>query len=210
MPAVKVFVRIGAVVVLIAVLFVAYIVILVWHGSTLDEAEPGADAILVLGAAQYNGTPSPVLRARLDHAADLWKEKFAPVIVVTGGRAPGDVSTEASASAAYLASKGVPDSAVLREVQGRTSWQSLQASARFLHERGIERVILVSDAFHNARIAAMARSVGLEPMVSPTRTSPITGREQLPYLAKEVVALTLGKAFGFSRVASIEKSFESG
>lgn len=204
------FVRFGVIVAVLAVLYVFYIAFLVWHQSTVDDAEMGSDAIVVLGAAQYNGVPSPVLRARLDHAADLWREGYAPVVVVTGGKMPGDVSTEASASAAYLASKGVPDGSVLREVQGRTSWESLQASARFLHERDIEKVILVSDSFHNARIETMAEAVGLEPSVSATRTSPITGRDRLPYVAKEVVSLSLGKLFGFARVASMEKSFSAG
>jgi uncharacterized SAM-binding protein YcdF (DUF218 family) len=201
--------RFAMVVAVAVVLFAAWIVALVWHGASTDNAEPGADAIVVLGAAQYNGVPSPVLRARLDHAADLWKQKYAPVVVVTGGKAPGDTSTEASASARYLMSKGIPDSAIWREVQGRTSWQSLQASARFMHNRNVEKVILVSDSFHNARISAMAGDLGLDAEVSATTTSPIVGRERLPYLLKEVGALGAGKLLGFSRVASIEHSFAS-
>jgi uncharacterized SAM-binding protein YcdF (DUF218 family) len=151
-----------------------------------------------------------VLKARLDHAAELWNNKFAPVIVVTGGRVPGDANTEAGASAVYLGRKGVPDSAILREVQGRNSWESLQASARFLHDRNISKVILVSDSFHNARILAMSKAVGLDPQVSATTTSPIEGSERIPYLAKEVTALSLGRALGFSRVAGLEKNFAAG
>lgn len=202
--------RLSVVVMAVLLLYVSYIVFTVWHQAGVDDARKGSDAIVVLGAAQFNGVPSPVLRARLDHAAQLWKAGYAPVIVVTGGKIPGDVSTEASASAAYLGSKGVPDASVLREVQGRTTWQSLQASARFLRERNIETVILVSDSFHNARSRAMASDVGLEPMVSATSTSPITGVERLPYLAKEVVALGAGEALGFSRVASLERNFAAG
>lgn len=186
-----------------------YIGMLVWQGLSADNRRP-ADAIVVLGAAQYNGRPSPVLRARLDHAADLYEEGLAPKIVVTGGSAPGDLTTEAGASAAYLARRGVPDSDVLREVQGRNSWESLKASARFMEARGIESVVLVSDPFHGARITEMADDLGLEPVVSPTRTSPLTGGDLGPYLFKEWLHLALGKALGFDTVAGLEKSFASG
>src|SRR5688572_23423601 len=101
--------RAVVVVAVVAVLYVAFIVFTVWHESSVDDAEKGADAIVVLGAAQFNGVPSRVLQARLNHAADLWREGYAPVIVVTGGKIPGDQSTEAGASAEYLATKGVPD-----------------------------------------------------------------------------------------------------
>lgn len=95
----------------------------VWWASRRDQARP-AQAIVVLGAAQYNGRPSPVLRARLDHATDLWRRRLAPVVVVTGGRQPGDKFTEATASADYLIAHGVPDAQILREVSGRTTWDS--------------------------------------------------------------------------------------
>ena len=130
----------------------------VWLASREDQARP-VQAIVVLGAAQYNGKVSPVLKARLDHAHDLWVRHLSEVIVVTGGRQPGDRFTEATASANYLASKGVPDSAVLREVSGRNSWQSLAASAAFLKARKISTVLLVSDPFHDKRIALMAGDV---------------------------------------------------
>lgn len=203
------FVKVGALIASALVVYVTVIAIIVWHASTIDDTDPGAEAIVVLGAAQYNGTPSPVLRARLDHAADLWREKYAPTIVVTGGRIPGDSHTEAGASAAYLGTKGVPDANVLREVQGRSSWESLQATARFLEDRNIHDVILVSDPFHNARIKAMGEDLGLKVQVSATRTSPIKGRERVPYYLKEVASLSLGKLFGFARAAHLEKSFSA-
>jgi len=190
------------------VTYTSYITFRVWHSSTLDQAAP-ADAIVVLGAAQYNGKPSPVLQARLDHAAELWKRKLAPKVVVTGGRIQGDPHTEAGASAEYLAGKGVPDSAVLREVQGRNSWESLQAAALFMKARGIEKVLLVSDSFHDARIAAMSRDLGLKPLVSPTSDSPIQGSARVPYFLKEVLSLWVGELFGFGRLASLERSFET-
>jgi uncharacterized SAM-binding protein YcdF (DUF218 family) len=133
------------------------------------------DAIVVLGAAQYDGRPSPVLAARLDHALRLWAEGLSPRIVVTGGKRPGDRFTEAQASAEYLMDRGVPDEVILREVQGATSWESLAASARILRERGLGSVVLVSDPYHAKRIAGIASELGLTAFTSPTRTSPETG-----------------------------------
>ena len=98
----------------------------VWRAARRDDARP-SDAIVVLGAAQYDGRPSPVLAARLDHAIDLYDDGIAPVIVVTGGRQPGDRFTEATAAANYLHDHGVPDDAILRETTGRSSWESLDA-----------------------------------------------------------------------------------
>ncbi len=156
----------------------------VWWAGRHDEARK-AEAIVVLGAAQYNGRPSRVLAARLDHAADLYHQGLAPVIVVTGGRAEGDRFTESGASASYLHGKGVPDDVILREVQGRNSWQSLAASARFLKAQGIHDVVLVSDPFHAARINGMAEELGLEAATSPTRTSPIQGADEFRHLLTE-------------------------
>lgn len=171
----------------------------VWWAGRHDEAHP-AEAIVVLGAAQYNGRPSPVLAARLDHAADLYEQGVAPVVVVTGGRAEGDRFTESSASANYLHTKGVPDDAILRENQGRNSWQSLAASARFLKQRGIHDVVLVSDPFHAARITGIAEELGLEAATSPTRTSPIEGVEELRHLLTETAQVGLGRIIGFRRM----------
>ncbi|MGI8492971.1 MAG: YdcF family protein, partial [Acidimicrobiales bacterium] len=123
--------RLGVLVVTAVLVYLLVTLVQVWHAAGEDQARP-AQAIVVLGAAQYNGHPSPVLRARLDHAYDLWSKKLAPIIVVTGGRAPGDQHTEAEAGANYLAGRGVPQAEVLREVTGRDSWQSLAAAARFL------------------------------------------------------------------------------
>lgn len=192
----------------LVVVYVAYVTYEVRHYSRIDQAR-NADAIVVLGAAQYNGKPSSVLQARLDHAAVLWKQRYAPYIVVTGGKLPADTYTEASASAAYLGTLGVPDANVLREVQGRNSWQSLKAATLFMRYRDIQRVVLVSDSFHDARIREMARDLGLEAYVSPATTSPIKGATRQKYLMKEVVALGVGKLFGFNRVSGFETSYTS-
>lgn len=187
----------------LVILYVAFVAWEVRQYARADQAR-SVDAIVVLGAAQYNGSPSPVLKARLDHAASLWKKDYAPYIVVTGGKAPGDSHTEAGASAAYLATLGVPDEKVLREVQGRNSWQSLQAAANFMKARDIHSVLLVSDSFHDARIREMAKDLGLEPFVSPTQTSPISGATRQKYLVKEVAALSVGKIIGFDRISSFQ------
>lgn len=196
-------VKIAAGLVALLVLYVGVTYVQVWSASHRDQVPQKADAIVVFGAAQYNGRPSPVLAARLDHAADLYRRGVARKVVVTGGGQPGDNSTEAAASAAYLKRRGVPESALLREVSGRTSWQSLAAASNFLKRDGLTRVVLVSDPFHNARIAAMAGELGLKGYVSPTQTSPIGGGEEMKYLAKETVAVALGRIVGFRRIAGI-------
>ncbi|HVM02460.1 MAG TPA: YdcF family protein [Acidimicrobiales bacterium] len=191
---------VGALGIYLAVTFVQ-----VWGAAERDQARP-VQAIVVLGAAQYDGRPSPVLRARLDHAADLYGRGLAERVVVTGGKRQGDRVTEATVSADYLARHGVPEPAILREVHGRSSWQQLAAAAGFLRQRGITRVLLVSDGFHAARIAAIADELGLEGFTSPAPGSPISGAEKLPYLGRETVAVAAGRLLGFRRVAGIKTS----
>lgn len=165
-----------------------------------DEARQ-VDAIMVLGAAQFNGKPSPVLEARLSHAFDLWQQGLAPIIVVTGGKQPGDKFTEASTGAEYLIQRGVPDEAIRREVQGTTSWESIAASARFLKSEGRTSVLLVSDPYHSLRIKGIAAEVGLTPFSSPTRTSPeryVTSHE-----IKETFGVAVGRIIGYRRLLRI-------
>ena len=137
-------------------------VVAVYAASRRDEARP-AEAIVVLGAAQYVGRPSPVLKARLDHALALWRRQLAPRIVFTGGTGDGDTTSEAAVGRNYALRHGVPDSAILLESHGRTTSESMQAVASLLHDRGLARVILVSDGFHMRRLAIIARRTGLEP-----------------------------------------------
>ncbi len=177
----------------------------VWSAARRDQAGV-AEAIVVLGTAQYDGRPSPVLKARLDHAVDLYRRKLAPVIVVTGGSRPGDRVTEATASADYLLGRGVPDKNLLREVSGGSSWESLAAVATFLDERSIDEVLLVSDPFHSFRIRAMASELGLKSHTSPTRTSPISGFTAAQYMARETVAVAVGRIIGFRREASLREA----
>ncbi len=137
-----------------------------------DSPRPSA-AIVVLGAAQYAGHPSPVLRARLDHAIALWRDRLAPRLVLTGGRGEGDTTSEAAVGRRYAIRQGVPDSAILLETSGRTTSESMRAVARMLATLPNHDVILVSDPFHMFRLTILARRLGLHPYTSPTRTSPI-------------------------------------
>ena len=171
----------------------AVLVGLAWLGSFAavvraarhDNAQP-SDAIVVLGAAQYNGRPSPVLKARLDHAAGLYRRGLAPLIVVTGGQAAGDNVSEAAVSRRYLLELGVPDSVILAEETGSSTEPSLRAAAATIKQRGGRDVILVSDGFHLLRLTIVARRLGLTPHGSPARTSPLRGnRKELTYLVAE-------------------------
>ena len=198
-------VKVGAIAVVAAFVYLVVTFAQVWRASGRDEARQ-VQAIVVLGAAQYDGRPSPVLRARLEHAADLYKRGLAANVVVTGGKRTGDRTTEATASANYLTRRGVPGDDILREVQGRSSWQQLAAAANFLKKRGITRVLLVSDGFHAARIAAIADELGLDGYTSPAPGSPIHGAAKLPYLGRETLAVAAGRLIGFRRVAGISTS----
>jgi len=174
----------------------------VWSVGNGDQTRP-VDAIVVLGAAQYDGRPSPQLRARLDHVVELWKLGVAPLVVVTGGNQPGDRFTEASASAAYLSQHGVASAAILQENRSHSSWESLAGVARLLNERDASRVLLVSDPFHSLRIRLVAQELGLTAYVSPTRTSPVRGATAVIKELKEAVGVSLGRVIGFKRLFSL-------
>jgi uncharacterized SAM-binding protein YcdF (DUF218 family) len=137
-----------------------------------DTKRP-AHAIVVLGAAQYDGKPSPVLRARVDHAVALWRQGLAPVLVMTGGRGTGDTTSEAAVERRYAISKGIPERAILVETESRSTSEALRNVAALM-TRERREVILVSDPFHMFRLALLARRLGLRPRTSPTRTSPIS------------------------------------
>ena len=141
--------------------------------SQQDERRP-VDAIVVLGAAQYNGRPSPVLRARLNHALSLYREGLAPLVVVTGGIGRGDTTSEAVVGQRYLVAHGIPEGVVVAQGEGRTTKASMSAVTAWLHARGLRRVLLVSDPFHMFRLRLEARRTALEAYTSPTESSPIS------------------------------------
>ena len=144
----------------------------IWQQGQVDEERP-ADAIVVLGAAQYDGRPSPVFRARLDHAISLYRAGVAPKLVVTGGKRPGDRTTEAAVARRYAIDHGVPAEAIFGEDEARNTLDSLRAVGRAMHDRGLSSAVFVSDPTHMLRVVRIASDLGLEAYSSPTRTSPI-------------------------------------
>jgi len=170
--------------------------VLLW--SSRDEAQP-AEAIVVLGAAQYAGRPSPVLKARLDHALNLWNRHLANLLILTGGTGAGDTTSEAAVGRNYARKRGVPDSAILVENEGRTTSESMRAVAGMLEVRGLHSALLVSDPFHMLRLRILARRFGFTPYTSPTQTSPISPNreERWKYIFSE--SLKAPMAFFFER-----------
>ena len=169
-------VMIGAALFALVVWLTSLVSVIIW--SRRDTVRP-ASAIVVLGAAQYVGRPSPVLRARLDHAIRLHRRGLAPYLVLTGGIGTGDTTSEAEVSRAYALRRGVPDSAILVETEGRDTRESLESVAGIMRRRRLTSAVLVSDPFHMARLRILATQLGIVPFTSPTRTSPISAnREQ--------------------------------
>ena len=173
----------------------------VWSTGRSDEAR-AVDAIVVLGAAQYDGRPSPQLAARLDHAVSLWNGGFAPVVIVTGGNREGDRFTEASASAAYLVERGVPASAIVQEDGGATTYDSLER-ARSLVDDSVETVLVVTDPYHSLRSKLTAREVGFTAYVSPTPVSVVGGVTELRREVVEAAGVAVGRIIGFERLSGL-------
>jgi uncharacterized SAM-binding protein YcdF (DUF218 family) len=145
----------------------------IWDQGNRDEARP-ADSIVVLGAAQYNGTPSPLFEARIAHAVQLYKEGIAPTFIVTGGKGrPRDVTTEAEAAMAYAVANGVPSEAILVEDQSKTTLEQLRTVGQMLRDRGLTSAVIVSDRTHMLRSLRIAEDQGIDAFGSPTTTSPV-------------------------------------
>jgi uncharacterized SAM-binding protein YcdF (DUF218 family) len=184
----RVVAKLGLGALLVAALGVAVAFVAVLVFAQRDERR-SVDAIVVLGAAQYNGRPSPVLRARLDHALRLYREGLAPVIVVTGGIGRGDTASEAGVSRRYLVARRVPEFAVVVQAHGRSTQASMDAVARWLGPKEHASVLLVSDPFHMLRLRFEARRTRLRAYTSPTETSPISDNPvlELQYLGAEAL-----------------------
>ncbi len=193
--------RLVVLVVAAAVVYIGVTAVQVWLTGRRYDPHP-AQAIVVMGAAQYNGSPSPDLRARLDEALLLWRQHLAPLVVVTGSKLPGDHYTEAQASATYLELHGVPAADVL-EAGGHDSWANLADAAALLVARHATHVLLVTDPFHEDRSLAIATGVGLTASPTPTQTSPIRGWSVVPYYAKEAVGVALGRIIGFNHLTAV-------
>ena len=143
----------------------------IWETGNRDDRRD-VDAIVVLGAAQYDGRPSPVFRARLDHAVDLYESGVARYLIVTGGKAQGDRTTEGAAARAFALSRGVPAAAILLEDRSRTTLESLRGVATLLRDHDLGSAVFVSDRTHMLRVLRIARDEGITAYGSPTATSP--------------------------------------
>ena len=154
-----------------AVALLAYAAYRIDAQGAIDERRE-ADAIIVLGAAQFNGTPGGVFEARLEHAVALYHDKLAPYLIVTGGKLPADITTEAASARAWAIAHGVPPEAILSEDQGRTTLESLEAVGVIFREQGFTTGVFVSDRTHMLRVVRMASDQGIEAFGSPTSTSP--------------------------------------
>jgi uncharacterized SAM-binding protein YcdF (DUF218 family) len=168
-----------------------------WTGTHPKPVQ--SDAILVLGAAQFDGRPSAVLDARLRMALSIYHEKLATRIVTVGAGAAGDRTTEAATSKAWLVSNGVPDASVTALPQGRDTLQSILAAQKFLQRSGLKRIIIVTDAWHCLRAETMARDHGFTTTCAPATTGPArpSAAGSVRYLIRETGAylayVTLGR-----------------
>jgi uncharacterized SAM-binding protein YcdF (DUF218 family) len=167
-----------ALILLIGVALIGFSAVTVWRSAHQDDASrvQSVDAIVVLGAAQWNGKPSPVFRGRLEQAVVLWGEHRAGKVLVLGSNQPGDVTTEGAAGRAYLISRGIPAEDVISIPVGHTSYESLVAAADYMNKNRLRSAFLVSDPWHNARIKKMASDLGLKAYASATWTSAYQSR----------------------------------
>lgn len=171
----------------------------VWRAAHTDEASrrDRVELIVVLGAAQYSGDPSPTFRGRLEHAALLYRQGFATQVLVLGGKRPGDIATEADSGRFWLISEGLPENAVFAAPEGTTTLESLRAAAAFIQEHDLSTVMLVSDPWHNLRIRRMARDLGLNAYVSATWHSAARSRwTRLSGYTRETFAYLYYRAVG--------------
>ena len=188
--------RLVAAAVVAVLLVVAGTAASIWWTARQDD-RPRSDAIVVLGASQYDGRPSSVFKARLQHARALWEDGVAPRVVTVGGGRPGDRTTEAQAGAAFLEERGVE---VVAVPEGRNTLESMEAVSGLMAEQGWDSAVLVTDPWHSLRSRAMARDEGIDAQSSPTRAGPSvrTRDTQLRYIARETAAYLYYRVLGRS------------
>jgi uncharacterized SAM-binding protein YcdF (DUF218 family) len=190
-------IRIALGLIAVVVLYIGISFAQVWWASRQDNTAP-ASAIVVMGAAQWNGLPSPVLKGRLDHAADLYQKGVAPVVIVAGGKQVGDKVTQSLVSFEYLRSKGIPESALKIEGAGTNSYEELSSTAFIMRQAGLpQKVVIVTDPYHAYRVADIADEVGLAAHVSPT-----SGGTTLSDYVRETGAVAIGRIIGYRRLAA--------
>lgn len=191
-------IRIALGVLALLVLYIGITFAQVWWAARQEDRSPGS-AIIVMGAAQWNGIPSPVLRGRLDHAAELYRDGVAPVIIVTGGKQAGDAVTQGYSGYQYLRDAGVPESAIKVEVDGTNSYTELSASANIVRNAGLGTdVVIVTDPYHSFRAESIAHEVGLDAHVSPTDAS-----SSFDQLVRETGGVAIGRIIGFRRLSAL-------
>ena len=185
--------------VLALVLLVTSTALAIWWNARQDS-RPSSDAIVVLGSAQYNGVPSSIFAARLEHAKKLYEAGVAPVIVTVGGKETGDQFTEAEAGRDYLANEGIPGRALLAVPKGVDTLESMRVVAAAFDQRGWHSAVLVTDPWHAMRAERMAEDAGMEASSSPTRQGPAvqTRTTQFKYILRETAAYLLYRATGHS------------
>ena len=190
---------VGLVILGLLVLPIAASAVAVWRAAHTDDASriDRADVIVILGAAQYGGTPSPVFRGRLDHGKLLFDRGFADRIMVLGAKQEGDEFTEAEAGARYLTEQGVPSDVIEMSPEGSSTFESLTAAARRMEASGLDSAFLVSDPWHNLRIKRMARDLGIEGYASATWHSAAESQStRFGGYARETFAYLYYRVFG--------------
>jgi uncharacterized SAM-binding protein YcdF (DUF218 family) len=180
-------------------LLVSSTALAIWWNARQDS-RPQSDAIVVLGSAQYNGVPSSIFEARLEHAVALYEDGVAPMIVTVGGKATGDQFTEAEAGRDYLANAGVPSDALLAVPEGVDTLESMRAVSTAFDEHGWSSAVLVTDPWHAMRAERMAQDAGIAAESSPTRQGPAvqTRATQFRYILRETAAYLVYRATGES------------
>jgi len=186
--------RIVALLLAVVLLYLAVTAAQVYAASGSDQRQ-ASDAIVVLGAAQYDGRPSPALQSRLEHALMLYHSGVAPVIVLTGSKLPGDRFTEAYAGFKFLIQAGVPEKDLIVVDTGASTWESLAAAKRVLRQDNLTHLTLVSDSYHNRRLQSISNELGIDDQVSATGGSPT-----LQQLAGETARVAVGQIFGYRRL----------
>jgi uncharacterized SAM-binding protein YcdF (DUF218 family) len=195
---IKLIVKIVLFVVFAGAIYFVVTFVQVWLTSRESDPQP-SQAIIIMGAAQYNGVPSPDLLARIEEAYGLYREHLAPIVIATGAKEPGDNFTEAQAEMTWLTDHGVPSDDIV-PVGGRTTWQNLTAADVQLKKRDLNKVLIVTDGFHEDRSLAISSELGLDAKPVPATNSPIKGWSTFPYFMKEAGAVAIGRIIGYSHL----------